>query len=316
MSPDHLTARLDHVADAVRAVLAGRDLHVTAASAGLDPADLNDAARTYHAAGTAALEHRATSRWHHVRVIFTDWNTSEHEMATVLGPALDRLQESATLSCWWFLRKHPHWRIRLLDADTDVVSDLLDDLAATGTITRWQPALYESETAAFGGPAGMAITHELFCADSHNVLEYARHAAPSIGRRELSILLINAMMTTARLDSFERGDVFHKVARQRPAPPADCANRMEQLTAQLRELLTVPAAALVADDGLPQVTWSWFKAFENAGRLFSNAAEQCLLTRGTRAILAHTVIFHWNRLGLPAATQGILANAATSVHLP
>lgn len=43
---------------------------------------------------------------------------------------------------------------------------------------------------------------------------------------------------------------------------------------------------------------------------------QNLLTRGLRALLAHTVIFHWNRFGLPATTPGILARAATAIYLP
>jgi thiopeptide-type bacteriocin biosynthesis protein len=236
-------------------------------------------------------------------------------MANVLGPALDQLPTRGTLSCWWYVRKYPHWRIRLLDTDTQVVGDLLDKLAAAGTIAGWQQAHYEAETAAFGGPAGMAIAHELFCADSHGVLDYARHDAPQIGRRELSVLLINAMMTAAGLDWFERGDVFDQIARLRPEPAAAYAERMEQLTAQLRVLLTAPAYALLTDNGMSQAVRSWFSAFENAGRQFSNAAEQGSLTRGTRAILAHAVIFHWNRLGLSATTQGILARAAIAVYL-
>jgi thiopeptide-type bacteriocin biosynthesis protein len=94
-----------------------------------------------------------------VRVRFSDWNSSEQTMANVLGPALDQLLARGTLSCWWFVRKHPHWRIRLLDTDTQVVGDLLDELAAAGTIAGWQRAFYEAEMAAFGGPAGIAIAH-------------------------------------------------------------------------------------------------------------------------------------------------------------
>lgn len=316
MPADHLTTQPDQVADAVRAVLAGRDLDAAAASAGLNPADLEDAARAYHMAGTAALERRTASRWHHVRVRFSDWDSAEQTMATVLGLRLDQLQASGALSCWWFLRKHPHWRIRLLDTDTNIVGDLLDGLAASGAIAGWQPATYEAETAAFGGPVGMSIAHELFCADSHGVLDYARADAPAIGRRELSIILINAMLVAAGLDWFERGDIFHQVARLRPQPPAGSAGRMEQLSTQLRALLTIPAPALLGEDVLPQFTRTWVSAFENAGRQFGSVAGQGLLTRGTRAVLAHTVIFHWNRFGLPATTQGILARAATAIYLP
>ena len=134
----------------------------------------------------------------------------------------------------------------------------------------------------------MTIAHELFSADSHGVLDYARAGAPPIGRRELSIILINAMMVAAGLDWFERGDVFDQIACLRPGPPADWAIRMEELITQLRTLLTIPALALLTEGGLPQFTRSWLGAFENAGFQFGSAAGQDLLTRGLRAVLAHT----------------------------
>jgi hypothetical protein len=35
-----------------------------------------------------------------------------------------------------------------------------------------------------------------------------------------------------------------------------------------------------------------------------------MLTRGIRAVITLHVIFHWNRIGLPATTQATLARAA------
>lgn len=37
------------------------------------------------------------------------------------------------------------------------------------------------------------------------------------------------------------------------------------------------------------------------------------LIRGLRAVIAHQVLFHWNRMGLPASTQTTLARAAAHV---
>jgi len=316
MPPDHLTPDPARVADAIRAVLAGRDLASAAATAGIEPADLEDAACTYHAAGTAALHDSAASRWLGIRVRFPGDETSEQAMATVLGPRLDQLRTDGVISCWWFLRKHPHWRIRLLHADHHATASMLRELTTAGLIAGWTPARYEAETAAFGGPAGMDIAHQLFCADSQGVLAYARHETPPIGRRELSIMLIGAMTSAARLDSFERGDVFDQIARLRPDPPASCADHMQRLTAQVRTLLASPGPALLADSALAEITSRWHHAFDEAGRDFGAAADRQLLGRGTRAVLAHTVIFHWNRLGLPATTQGILARAAATACLP
>ncbi|QKG20105.1 hypothetical protein ACTIVE_1741 [Actinomadura verrucosospora] len=88
-----------------------------------------------------------------------------------------------------------------------------------GVITTWRHSLYEPEYAAFGGATAMAIAHDLFCADSRGVLEYVRTPAPGIGRRELSIILLHALLRGAGLDWFERGDVFHRVAQLRTTPP-------------------------------------------------------------------------------------------------
>jgi thiopeptide-type bacteriocin biosynthesis protein len=314
MPAAHLNVPADQIAAAVGALLAGRELTTAATSLGLDPADLEDAASAYQAAGTLALER--ADPWSSVRILFNDWQAAEPYMAAVLGPHLDRLEASGALSGWWYLRKHPHWRVRLLNANASAVSSLLDRQVASGGIADWQPVLYEAETAAFGGPAGVGIAHDLFCADSRGTLSYARQQTPAAGRRETSILLISAMTTAAGLDWFERGDVFDRVARLRPQPPAGHEDQLKRLAAQLRVLLTVPPQTALTRPGQPDFTTDWLSAFETAGHRLSVAASDQLLGRGLRAILAHAVLFHWNRLGLSARTQGILARAATSVYLP
>ena len=63
-------------ADAVLAVLAGTPLHMAAARAYMDPADLADAVTLYQAAGRTALDTQAhaTGRcWHQVSIEFPDW---------------------------------------------------------------------------------------------------------------------------------------------------------------------------------------------------------------------------------------------------
>ena len=61
---------------------------------------------------------------------------------------------------------------------------------------------------------------------------------------------------------------------------------------------------------------SLFAAFIRAGKLLGEAAATNRLDRGLRATLAQIVIFHWNRLGLSASAQGILAHAAKAATLP
>jgi thiopeptide-type bacteriocin biosynthesis protein len=60
----------------------------------------------------------------------------------------------------------------------------------------------------------------------------------------------------------------------------------------------------------------WLAAFRTAGRQLGDDATNGHLDRGLRAILTHVVIFHWNRFGLSAASQSILARAAATALLP
>jgi thiopeptide-type bacteriocin biosynthesis protein len=305
------------VADAIRAVLAGRDLAAAAVEAGLEPADLADAADAYHLAGLAALERHAHARWHQMQVRPAGLDPADRALATLVGPRLDALVAGGAASGWWYLNKTPGWRIRLLDADPDTVRELLDNLAAAGTIAAWSPAIYEPEAAAFGGDTGMGIAHVLFCADSAGVLDFLRCGNPPLGRRELSVLLISAMCAAAGLDWYERGDVFTRVAAMRPDPSA--AAVPAALAAQFRVLLSAPTQAessLFAAGGPVAFAAPWRDAFEEAGLRLGMAATVGTLSRGLRAVLAHVVIFHWNRLGLPAGTQAVLARAAARACLP
>lgn len=321
MSADRLTTTSPHELTAsVLAVLAGADLRTTAANNALDPADLDEAVDIYQAAGFAALQRHTEHGWYQVRVEFPDWSIAEAAGASRLGPRLDQLQAAGEVGGWWFLRKHPCWRLRLHGADVAAVDHALDDLVEAEVITRWWPTVYEPETAAFGGTAGMDAAHDLFCADTRGVLDYARHDVPGLGRRELSILLLSGLLRAAGLDVFECGDVFDRVARLRPLLPADVNGaRIEQLATNVHVLLSIPDLAtseLFTSDGPVAHAAPWLTAFQTAGRRLGDAAAQGRLDRGVRAILAHVLIFHWNRFGLSATSQGILARAAAMALLP
>ncbi|MEA5367180.1 hypothetical protein VA596_47170 [Amycolatopsis sp., V23-08] len=85
---------------AVRTVLAGVDPADAAARHALGPVDLDDAVRTYQAAGFAAVERRADDAWYQVRIQFTDWSAAETIGATTLGPALDWLCADEAVAGW------------------------------------------------------------------------------------------------------------------------------------------------------------------------------------------------------------------------
>ncbi|MGH3797482.1 MAG: thiopeptide-type bacteriocin biosynthesis protein [Pseudonocardiaceae bacterium] len=314
------------IADGVLAVLAGSPLDQVAAGLGIATADLADAIETYHHAGHAALETTAATRdWYQVHIQFPEWATTEKTAATHLGPQLQRLQDTGVIAAWWFIRKTPCWRFRikpdykiaLADMKTSA-NTILDELTTAGLISRWQQTRYEPEAVAFGGRSVMDIAHNLFCSDSSNILDYLRRPEPTIGRRELSVLLCNTLFCAAGQEWFECGDIWHRVARLRPISADTPTNRLAELAESLRTLLTNdahPTGALFGMDGPLTFATSWAAAFNQAGQALAAAANEGTLERGTRDILTHHVIFHWNRIGLPYNTQSILAQAAKTAIL-
>lgn len=311
--------------EGVLAVLAGAPLERTAERCGMAAADLADAVEVYQAAGEAALNAPSPDgRWYQVHIEFPDWAAAERTGADHLGPILHRL--APAIGSWWFIRKAPCWRVRCRPApgaalaDTRVaVTEALDNLTAAGRVSRWWETVYEPEALAFGGPMGMEAAHALFAADSGAVLDYVRRqngtaeTHPAIGRRELSILLCGALFHGAGQEWHEQGDVWHRAARLRPLPADVPTDRLRELTAGLRRLMTVDTglrSPLLAADGQLAFAAPWAAAFATAGRALGRAAHDGILERGLRDILAHHVIFHWNRLGLPGRTQAILARAA------
>jgi thiopeptide-type bacteriocin biosynthesis protein len=324
MSADQLaTTPTYHVAIGVLAALAGGAVPQIAAQIGLAPEELDDAIRVYQAAGYSALERRAEREWYQVRIKFRDWKAAEELGARELRPRLDHLEESGAIGGWWFLRKYPCWRVRVRGTASgtpaSAVTRVLNELLNAGFVELWWPSIYEPEIAAFGGGLGMNAAHELFCADSRGVLEYALCAAPGLGRRELSILLCGAMMRAAGLDWFECGDVFDRVTRLRPPPATADAAQIEKLAVSVHTLLSIsarPDTALFAPRGPAEHAQPWLSAFEKAGRILGEAATSGALERGVRVIFTHVLICHWNRLGLSATTQGILSRAATLAILP
>ncbi|HEY3896325.1 MAG TPA: thiopeptide-type bacteriocin biosynthesis protein [Pseudonocardiaceae bacterium] len=312
------------LADNVVTVLAGAPLDQAAAHLGMQPEDLADAVAAYRAAGYAALQAQADRSWYQVRIQFTHQDTAEHIAATELSPHLQRLEDAEVIAAWWFIRKAPCWRLRLLPAaaesSTDMeasVNAILDGLVEASLIEQWWQTIYEPESAVFGGPAAMDIAHALFHADSRYILDHALRPTTvneaNLGRRELSVLLCSALLRGAGQDLYEQGDVWHRVAQLRPLPPEVPAERLQGMTHDLRLLMTAdfhPTGPLFGPNGPLAYATGWITAFNVAGHALGTAAANGTLERGLRDTLAHHVIFHWNRLGLPARTQSILASAA------
>ena len=142
----------------------------------------------------------------------------------------------------------------------------------------------------------MAIAHDVFCADSPAAL--AATGVP--GGKERAVLLISAMTRAAALDPFETGDVWAKLAALRPPADAPPPDRRADAIAAMRRLLSADAAQ--RHDTEPG--WAGrVAAFEDAGRQLAFLAADGRLARGLRSVLAHHLIFAFNRAGVPARAQ-------------
>ncbi|MFF4699929.1 thiopeptide-type bacteriocin biosynthesis protein [Streptomyces chattanoogensis] len=314
--PAHLEATLHAVLD----VLAGASTDTAAARAGLDPVELDAAVAIYQQAGQHALAQQAgPPAWRQLYVQFTDWEKAEQTAADHIAPVLDLAQQERLITGWWFIRKHPCWRLRLLPAPgtqlPPTLANALDELTAGGRVHRWWPGIYEPEAAAFGGDTSMAIAHTLFHADSRAILTTPRG---ELGRKELSLLLCATLMRAAGLEWYEQGDVWHRVAKERPLPPDVPATKVDAMADSLRHLLladTSPTGPMLQSDRTLKPAADWVRAFRHAGRDLGTTARDGTLDRGLREVISYHVIFHWNRIGLPARTQSVLAHAARTAIL-
>jgi thiopeptide-type bacteriocin biosynthesis protein len=239
--------------------------------------------------------------WQQVNISCAGGTRQEQEQRAVahLGQVLPAAEASGLISSWWFIRKGA-WRVRYLPAGKPDSRGLAHKLLTDGV--SWTSDIYEPETHAFGGPDAMATAHTLFHHDSRHLLTYLRDEPAD--RRERSLILCSALMRAAALDLNEQGDVWARAGDHRSEhlkwPPTADTRTYERFIGDVRRLLL----------GTARNTGEWHTAFENAGTNLQRLRETGKLTRGLRTVIALHVIFHWNRIGLPAASQATLAEAA------
>jgi thiopeptide-type bacteriocin biosynthesis protein len=267
-----------------------------------------------------------TQSWGQAFVHFDSSDDAERVAVTELAPLLAEAEADGLISSWFFIRKNPCWRLSFLPSGGDVatrestefVHQGLNKLHEDGQIARWVETIYEPESFAFGGSAAMDTAHRLFHQDSHHVLKYlgSERATTSSGgdqRRELSVLFCGILMRSAGQDWYEQGDIWARVADHRHLPSDVPPDRLRGMELNLRRLMTVDTVNLIRDNGSLAFLVDWATAFDNTGKELANLALNGVLQRGLRAVLAQHVIFAWNRLGLPHATQSLLSNAAKAV---
>jgi len=269
------------------------------------------------------------TQWHQLNIRFGDRHAAERAAIAYLGPVLREAESTGLVTSWFFIRKQ-WWRFRYLPASStsageakNLLEEAVRSLRDCGCVSRWVESIYEPETNAFGGKEGMAAAHDLFHADSCHILAHLGGPADAMTtgaldgrskRRELSVLLCAALMRAAGQDRYEQGDIWAKVVDHRPTEHSAQPARWCTFTAAMNRLITVdtgPETAL--RNGALEYAGNWLTAFEHAGQTLRTLSDEGLLTRGIRAVTAHHIIFHWNRLGLPYQAQADMALAAQEV---
>jgi thiopeptide-type bacteriocin biosynthesis protein len=255
--------------------------------------------------------------WLQVNIAFSDWSRAEQTALARLAPLLRTTEDEGAISAWFFIRKRPCWRVRYVPAaDAHVrIGGQLEALTVAGHIAHWTPAIYEPEVHAFGGVEAMTAAHHLFHRDSRDLLTYLQRedGAANGHRREISLMLCSILMRSAGLDWYEQGDVWARVAAHRALPTATDQSITDRLHTAVHRLITVDAEDQLSKDGPLAYAAGWANAYTVAGQELAHLAASGSLHRGLRDVLAHHVIFAWNRMGLPFATQAALAATAKSV---
>ncbi|WP_329361943.1 thiopeptide-type bacteriocin biosynthesis protein [Streptomyces sp. NBC_00669] len=311
---------VDQAEEAVLAVLAGTPIEDAARHADIPTTHLAENLERYRAAGRAALETHPRG-WHQLNIQFTRYPTAAASFHAHLLPALT----TAPVSSWWFLRKHPQWRLRVhpaADAATeDAATHLakaLDRAVTRGAVKNWRHGPYEPETTAFGGPAGMALAHDLFHVDSAGILDYEHRTAqgqPGLpDAKTTSLLAMTLLMRAARLEFGEQGDVWAQVEQHRPLTANVPLDGIENMRTPLRRLLLTDADPLLTHGPLTSIR-TWLDALQRSGAALANAAGEGQLALGLRGVLARHVLFHWNRMGFTTRQQSIWSRAAREAVL-
>jgi protein-L-isoaspartate(D-aspartate) O-methyltransferase len=247
------------------------------------------------------------SPWQQLTYTCDDWRAAEDTAVAVLGPLLTTAQDKGDIASWWLRCKGPEWRVRLESPAGSLTCRLADALARNGDARAVTEGTYEPETTRFGGPDAMDAAHRLFAADSRRLLDHLAGYSPRL-LREIPVILAARLLRAARQDWYEQGDCWEQMAAHRrdghgPAPEPG-AGTVSAMLALLSAGGDAPGSPL---HDRPE----WASAFEDTGRRIAALAGRGALARGKHAVLAQHMLFLFNRHGVSASDQHLLAAAAS-----
>ncbi|MBL7489076.1 thiopeptide-type bacteriocin biosynthesis protein [Frankia sp. AgB1.9] len=297
----------EQLVDAVNAVLAGGPVPDVAELHGLPQEVVRAALAAYHEAGRAALT-RPALRWYTTRLMFADQRRAEQIMAAIVGPVLDTLHLNGAPVDWWYARREGDWRVHLRHPDPAALGVFLHDLGRGRPVAATQPQVHEPDLRPFGGLSGTTIAYDLFVAESHALLAYARRLNSPLARRDLSIAVLDVLLTAAGLRPHARGGVYTQVGAKLAPRRASEPDGIHQLGADLHHRLLRDPHLHTTIEG------RWAQAAATAGTQLAATATAGLLTGDLSDVLVAVIRAHWSRLGLSATAQAVLAYAAHDAY--
>jgi len=254
--------------------------------------------------------------WQQANAAFSDHAAAERQFTSQVGPVLSDAEAEGLIVSWFFLRKQ-QWRLRWLPASPAASAAFVTTLTSATPSLTWTSVNCEFESLAFGGDSGMTAACDLFRADSHHLLRWLGNPRRPLGQRETSVLLCGALLRGAGLDWFEQGDVWARVAALRPHRAAipGAPGHAGSLHDAMRTLMTADSNALSnpAQAGPLPGYREWITSFGHAGQILADLHDNGQLARGLRAVLAHHLIFHFNRAGFSGTEQATMAALACNV---
>ncbi|MGH3693319.1 MAG: methyltransferase, FxLD system [Pseudonocardiaceae bacterium] len=122
-------------------------------------------------------------------------------------------------------------------------------------------------------------------------------------------MLATRLLRAAGEDRYEQGDCWIQLATHR-TPASGVADPSPSTTAAVHRLIT--ATTDTAASPLHTAP-TWVEAVEHAGRRLADLAAHGTLTRGLRGVLTQHLLFLFNRHGIAAHDQYVLAAAASRI---
>ncbi len=233
-----------------------------------------------------------------------------------LGEFSAALLDDPAVTNFFFMRKPPGFRVRFEttpERRSWLEHELHTSLGRTRLrVERVMPGVYEPEELLFGGPASMPFVHRIFTVDSRAWLAFHR-LETSTPAWAFSLALLRQILDGVGVAGWEDLGVWERIRSRtgRTLPPGMNIGRIAAACAGIRTTwsdpsrleanLPVPVAALVDEWGprLRAAGADWRSGyFDTSGALI-----------GPREGMAFVTIFHWNRGGVSAGIQSLLATA-------